>query len=129
MKNSSKVTEYKDAVSGAWYNEYIQTITNNNVMNGIGNSQFGIGKTLSRQDLAVIVYRMINNGITNRKYEEDTKSEQFVDMNEAAGYAIEAITSIQRLGIINGVGEGKFAPRKGVTRAEAAKIIYNLLSI
>lgn len=129
LKDFVAQTAYRDAIPGVWYNDYVYAVTNSGLMLGVGDDCFGIGQTLSRQDLVVIVYRIVNSGMVNREFEQKTDLAVFADLDEASDYAVEAITEMQKIGIINGVGEGMFAPKKGVTRSEAAQIIYNLISI
>lgn len=128
LQNTDKVTVYKDAEENAWYNEYLQCITNNEIMNGIGGELFGIGKTFTRQDLAVVSYRIIDKGIVTKIYDADTQYIPFDDLKHASDYAKQAISEMQKLGVINGIGNNLFAPFSGVTRAQAAQIIYSLLS-
>ena len=44
-------------------------------------------------------------------------------------WAVEAITELKRIGVINGVSETEFAPDREVTREEFAKMIVNAFSI
>ena len=51
----------------------------------------------------------------------------FSDENEISDYAKNAVSHLAGTGIVNGVGNGLFAPKDAVTRAQAAKIIYELV--
>ena len=51
----------------------------------------------------------------------------FYDIPE--GIEKERIEYLEKKGVINGVGEGIFEPKLNTTRAEAAVMIYKLLSI
>ena len=50
------------------------------------------------------------------------------DIDEVSDYAKEAVKTLYRRGIISGTGDGKSEPKKNTTRAEAAALIYKLLS-
>lgn len=50
----------------------------------------------------------------------------FTDMEEF-NWADEAVSAIYNLGIVNGDGDGCFGPARGVSRAEAAKMIVLLM--
>ena len=43
-------------------------------------------------------------------------------------YAKEAVYALNSNGIINGIGNGYFEPMGNATRAQAAQIIYNMLT-
>ena len=54
----------------------------------------------------------------------------FADESKIAGYAKEAVKSMQKAGVINGVVTEKgtnFNPANNATRAEAAKMIYQIV--
>lgn len=78
---------------------------------------------ISREDMAYIAFKAI------RLFDEseiNIKSEKFADDNDIADYAKEAVYYLKDLGIINGRGDNLFEPKGTATRAEAAKIIYNV---
>ena len=52
----------------------------------------------------------------------------FADKTEISGYASDAVQTMAKAGIING-SDGNFMPKAYATRAQAAKMIYEILSI
>lgn len=127
LKEGTGKTVYTDALENAWYNTYLQCITDSGIMQGIGNGKFGIGNTFTRQDLAVVAYRLIDKGIVTKIYDANAEYTPFDDINSASEYAVEAISTMHKMGVINGVGNNLYSPFSGVTRAQAAQIIYSLL--
>lgn len=118
---------YSDVQSGAWYERYVFIISQSGLMKGIGEQKFGVGDTLIRQDLAVIADRIIKEGFISKEYEVIPSQETFADMSAVSGYAKSAVLDMHKYGIVNGVGANSFEPFGGVTRAQAAQIIYNLV--
>ena len=53
----------------------------------------------------------------------------FSDDGEISEYAREAVYTLKARGIISGRGANEFAPKSGMTRAEAAKLIYQTINI
>ena len=51
----------------------------------------------------------------------------FTDFEEVSDYAKEAVSMLAGEGIINGMGDGSFAPKKETTRAQAAKLMYAVI--
>ena len=90
------------------------------IMLGTGDSEFGVGMNITRQDLAVILYRAM--GVT-----DEARECSFTDSGDIDGYAKEAVAYLSGKGIINGYEDGRFLPHKYVTRAEAAKLIYGII--
>ena len=60
---------------------------------------------------------------------KSTAAESFSDLGTFYSWAEEAIYSLADKRILSGVGSGKFAPEKNVTRAEFTKMILNALEI
>lgn len=55
------------------------------------------------------------------KTQPETLSDAFTDLDGVA-WAKEAVNALAAAGIVNGVGDGTFAPSRGVTRAEFVKM-------
>lgn len=61
-------------------------------------------------------------------YDENVESAQFEDQGDISNYAETAVNVLYNAGIVNGTGTA-FEPNALVTRAQAAKIVYNMLLI
>ena len=113
---------FSDVDKDGWYAEYVQRGISAGLINGISEELFGIGKTISRQDASVILYRAIKSQIDEIKIYGS-----FTDNSEISEYAKTPIYSLQNIGILNGNGSGCFNPADNLTRAEAAQLIYNAM--
>lgn len=107
----------------AWYSPYIASAETNGITQGIGDGLFGIGDQITRQDMALMLYRMI------RAAGLDTSTDEydFTDKDQIADYARDAVFALKNMGIINGYDDGSFQPEGNTTRAEAAVLLYNTL--
>ena len=120
---SATGTSFADVDASAWYAPYIAAATNSGVINGFSETEFGIGNTIRREDMAVMCYRAIKAaGITLTAEREAAK---FTD--GISDYAKEAITVMYAAGLINGYSETEFNANGTATRAEAAMILYNVV--
>ena len=52
----------------------------------------------------------------------------FNDSAEISDYAKEAVANLYSLKIINGMGDNMFCPKLSVTRAQAAQVVYNVIT-
>ena len=119
---------FADVNSKHWAIGYIEAAFASELVNGRGNGNFGPEECTTREDMAVFCYRLlkeINPEIAGTVYNRDDLT--FADSDEIAGYAVEAVAAMTKLGIINGKGANKFDPKAYCTRAEAAKIFYGVL--
>ncbi len=111
---------FSDVDENAWYAKYVNIAYENGICNGIGEGKFGTGKRITRQDMAVMVYNFMKLNDAN----DNVLHTEFDDDAQISDYAKTAVASLSEMGIINGVGDNKFAPKDDATRAQAAVIIY-----
>lgn len=115
---------FTDVPPGSWCRQYIKTACDTGLLYGIGENQFGMGLPITRQDIAVIVYRMMNDlGVEMKADKAD-----FKDADSIAEYAKEAVNFLSANKIINGTPEGNFEPANDATRAEATVILYRTIN-
>ncbi len=119
LKSSGEGMEFSDVSDADWYYEFVKIAASNGIINGIGDEKFGSGMELSRQDIAVMLARVLNLS--------DPSDELFGDDDEIADYAKDAVYTLKKSGILSGTGNGNFEPTRAVTRAECAKIVYLLI--
>lgn len=111
---------FADEIDGAWYASYLAIARANGIAGGQGDNMFGIGKSISRQDFAVMLYRAL-------KAEGAEVSLNFADASDVADYAKQAVSYFVSKGIINGYNDGTFRPTATISRAEASKLVYGLI--
>ncbi|MBE7035757.1 MAG: S-layer homology domain-containing protein [Ruminococcaceae bacterium] len=117
-----QLPEFADVDKEAWYYSYVNNMYSNGIIKGMGDA-FGVGVAVTREDAATMIYRLIKDTVEMPEME----AEEFADDGEMADYAKEAIYSLKKLNILGGVGDNQFAPKKTITRAELAKIIYAII--
>lgn len=118
---------FGDVLEDAWYYEFVKAAYTNGIINGINETDFGTEKSITRQDLVTVLYRMIEKNV--EKDDLSWAELSFGDASEIAPYALEAVSYFSSTGVINGIEENGnllFKPGKSVTRAELAKIIYGV---
>jgi hypothetical protein len=114
----------KDVEPGSWYSAALASAQELGIVQGREDGSFGIHEEISRQDMAVVLYRLIRQLEGGQK--QEGPSGAFADEQELAGYAREAVHFLKQAGIVDGVGEGRFAPHEASSRAQAAVLIYRM---
>jgi len=120
--DESDVT-FSDSDKNAWYHPFISAAYSKGIVTGNADGSFGIGKSITRQDAAVMLYRAI------AKKREIDNMLIFTDSDTVSVYASEAVAYLANERILNGYEDGSFRPFNNLTRAESAKIIYILSTI
>lgn len=116
--------EFSDVDANAWYYPYIQKMASSGFVQGTGNGIFGVGNSITRQDMAVIMYRV---GEEKGLFSSKNPSLPFVDSNDISAYALNSVNALKEYGIIKGDENGRFNPTANATRAEGTQMIYNML--
>ena len=117
--NNSAECDFTDLPSDFWAYRYVASAVENNIVSGYEDSSFGIGNNITRQDMAVMLVRaagIVADGGCD-----------FADSDQISGYAKDSVAAMRQYGIINGYEDNTFRPGKSATRAEAAKIIYDMI--
>ena len=105
---------------------YIKTAVANKIINGVTDTQFGVGMNITRQDMATILGRIIDDAGIKLETLHDTVS--FADQEEIAEYAANYMLVLAKKGVLSGTGDNKISPCENTTRAQAAKVNYFILS-
>ena len=129
-----KTSQFGDVKEGSWYLDAVEWAVENNISNGykssFGDFVFGPENTITRQDMAVMIIRYLENIDQFELKEKQTKID-FADESKISSYAKDAVLKLQQAGMINGKGikDGRiiFEPLGNLTRAEAAKIIASII--
>lgn len=115
---------FKDIDSNEWYAEYVNIAYNMGVVSGDEKGYFNPNDTISREDMAVIIY---NAGMKFNLFENVEEYSKFSDDSSISDYAKTAVYTLKNKSVVNGVGDGLFAPKANADRASAAKILYELI--
>ena len=115
--------DFADVPETAWFYEYVASAYDVGVVSGIDETTFGVGRNITRQDVAVIAARILDY----LKPGVYTASETtLTDIDTVSDYAQNSVKLLNSMGIINGYDDGSFMPHNELTRAEAAAIISKL---
>ena len=114
---------FADVPESSWFAPYVAAGYAKGYVNGISATEFGAGANVTRQDASVMAYNIAT--AFGKNFTE--AAAEFTDNAEISEYAKKAVYALKGTGVINGKGEGTFAPKDSCTRAEAAIIIYNLI--
>ena len=108
---------FTDVAEGAWYYDDVRFVVENGLFEGVGNSQFQPTTTMQRNMMATVLHRLAKKPAVSY-------STVFSDVPDGQWYTNGIIWCAQ-MGIVNGMGDGKFAPGQTVTRQQIAVMLYN----
>ena len=109
-------------VKDGWYASAVNWAAASGIVSGYGDGRFGVNDNITREDLATILWRYAGRPAAS-------PSQDFSDESGIASYASTAVDWARANGIISGKGNNRFDPKGSATRAEAATIMRNYLTM
>lgn len=117
---------FNDVLSDEYYSESIAWASANGIVNGVGDGKFAPDEFVTREEMSVMIYNYIK--LQYKSLLEDSSEDNvvFSDDDKISSWAKDAVYALAKMGLLNGKGNGEFAPQDNVTRAEAATILVRL---
>ena len=116
--------DFKDVAHERWSYGVIASAKKYGIIEG-SDGKFNPTDNITRQDIASMVYRSLKVSDVDVKTVREYRS--FMDSSDISDYAAEAVEKLYTYGIINGVTDAEFVPRAEATRAQSAKILYEII--
>ena len=113
--------KFTDVTTG-WYADAVNWAASEGIVAGIGGGKFAPDRPITRQDLAVMLWRYAGSP------EPGENKLDFADSSKVSGYAWKALCWANEKGIVNGKGGGILDPKGNATRAQAAQMLMKYLS-
>ena len=120
---ASTAAGFPDVAASAWYADAVNWAAANGYVTGYDNGSFGPEDSLTREQLAVILYRYAGSP-------EPTGSlDGFTDAASASDYAVDALRWAVGEGLLTGKDGGRLDPAGTASRAELAQILARFAQI
>ncbi|MEK5031300.1 YDG domain-containing protein [Paenibacillus sp. FSL R7-0302] len=104
---------FPDLSSSSWAYTEVAKAVKAGYINGYSDGTIGSGKTISRQEAAVIINRLL-------KLDAAQTRTLFSDSKDIAAWALDSVNAVAAAGVMKGYSEdNSFRPGRDITRAEA----------
>ncbi|MBQ1372045.1 MAG: S-layer homology domain-containing protein, partial [Oscillospiraceae bacterium] len=110
---------FEDVPSGAWYAQAVNYVYEKGWMRGVSDREFAPQQELTRGMFVVVLARIAGA-------ETDNKTAAFTDTPAGRWYTGAAAWAAGE-GVVNGVGDGKFAPNRSISRQDLCTMVYRYL--
>ncbi|MFS1517105.1 S-layer homology domain-containing protein [Bacillus sp. SCS-151] len=124
--------EYKGTFSDipeslTWSALEIEAAQRAGIVTGRADGTYGPNENITREQMATMIIRAVN--YKQPSLLEGVSTElTFTDAHMIEAYAKDSVAIAAKLGILKGKEDGTFAPKDSATRAQAAVLLYNLLT-
>ncbi|MFB5678794.1 OmpL47-type beta-barrel domain-containing protein [Paenibacillus terreus] len=120
-EESDTALTFKDIDSAAWYIPELQTAIEHVVARGFSKDVFAPNAVINREQAS----KMIGNAL--RELPKGMIGNVYKDENGISIWARGEVIGLTKESLLQGYPDGTFRPKRNVTRAEAAEMIYNML--
>ncbi|WP_069650534.1 S-layer homology domain-containing protein [Caloranaerobacter ferrireducens] len=121
-KGENEVT-FTDVKGDIWYKAPVEIAASLGIVKGY-NGYFNPDGEITREQMATMIVRTMKYLHPDVDYSSEL---YFIDKDEISNWAKDSVGIAYNKGIVNGVGENRFAPKETANRAQAAVMIYRLL--
>ena len=134
-KYDGKTSPFSDVSNSDYYKDAICRVYANGIMTGTSETEFEPQKTMTRAEASAIGTRLIKKLLEYLKMAAPANytlpsigSEKFADVTLNAWYA-SYVKEACNLGVMEGNGDGTFAPEKDIIRCEGAAIFHRIFKL
>lgn len=118
---AEKADDFTDVSRSDWYYEFVDLVTSKGYFNGVADKTFAPADNMTRAMFVTVLFRF--HGAKG-----DSSQSAFVDVAPGEWYTA-AINWAAANRIVDGVGNGKFAPNDPITRAQMCAMIERYLDL
>lgn len=116
------VLDFEDVKADDWYTEAVRWAKAEGIALGYGNGKLGPNDTMTREQLATMLWRYAGSPASSHSLEE------FTDADRISGYAQEAMRWANEKGIVKGFGNGLLGTQGNTTRAQMVSMFMRFCS-
>lgn len=118
---AEKADDFTDVSRSDWYYQFVDYVTSKGYFNGVADKTFAPAENMTRAMFVTVLFRF--HGAKG-----DSSQSAFVDVAPGEWYTA-AINWAAANKIVDGVGNGKFAPNDPITRAQMCAMIERYLDL
>ncbi|MGO0063751.1 DUF4855 domain-containing protein [Brevibacillus fluminis] len=117
--NAQAEPQFEDVPHEGLQGAYVATLAEAGIIKGRSEATFGARDSMTRQELAVVLHRLME--LAGEKAPKGTATVAYQDEQEIADYALDAVAAVTSIKWMQG-NNGLFSPTRVVSRGEAAVI-------
>ena len=122
-----RVSPFEDVLPGSWYAQAVSWAYDKGIVTGVTATSFQPGAPVTREQLCAILCRYA--ALTGKNTAASASLDAFTDRAQVSAYAEASVRWALQAGLLNGVGDGRLAPRSGATRAQLAVLLQRFAGL
>jgi len=114
-------SDFADVAPDSWYAGSVAWARDTGVTQGVSDTVFRPNDPITREQMAAMIRRFAEQMAMELPLVREAIA--FSDEDQFSDWAREPVAFLQRAGLLDGVGDGRFDPAGAVTREQAAKVL------
>lgn len=119
--NARSEASFTDVPANAWYADNVSKAAAAGIIKGTGDGRFQPQSIVTRQEAATMAARAFQVS------QESASAAPFADDAQVGAWARESVYALKAAGYAQGNPAGQFQPLQALTRAEAVKLLHNIM--
>ena len=124
---AGRESSFTDVSADSWYGAAVIWASENGIVNGVGGGLFDPDASLTREQMAMMLYRFAGYLGSNTEKRADLSA--YGDADAVSAAAQDAMAWAVAEGLVNGRSAAELAPKAGATRAELATILFRFAAL
>ncbi len=125
MPEVEAANTFLDVPTDSYFAKAVAWASAKGIVNGTSANAFAPNQQVTREQMAVMIHKFLKANEMDLPQEGNT-AKGFADDDAISDWAKEAVQTMQKMGVIQGLPDGRFNPQGSATRAEVATIFRNL---
>jgi hypothetical protein len=122
----SELNQFADVSNNQWYSDAIRWTSENEIVLGYENGNFGVNDNISREQIAAILYRYAQKKNVDTSTTNDLMA--YIDADEVSTFALDAVKWVNAKGIMTGRSSTTLNPKDNATRAEVSALLMRFIN-
>ena len=118
-----------DVKESSYYHASLEWAHEKGMASGVGNGKFNPNGAITRQDLALMLYKYAKYVSSDGIYSDRANLTEYTDYGSISDYATEALVWAVSNGLISGTGKNIISPKATATRAQLSLIVKNFYNL
>ena len=124
---AGRESSFTDVSADSWYGAAVIWASENGIVNGVGGGLFDPDASLTREQMAMMLYRFAGYLGSNTEKRADLSA--YGDADAVSAFAQDAMAWAVAESLVNGRSAAELAPKAGATRAELATILFRFAAL
>jgi hypothetical protein len=126
LNTTGTTGQFTDVTADTWCYDSVNAAVYAGLATGTGDNMFAPNALITREQMAMMVAKALGNKTPTT---DGTELNAFSDRSSVSSWAVSGMEEAVKAGIVSGITADTLAPQADATRAQAAAMIYKLLTI